>query len=123
VRRPRGAFGWLSACLLNDGWLSRLGPEGTSVLVLLSLAADLRGASFYGRERMGSLLGLDREAVDRGLARLLELGLVAHRPWRAGHPDGVWQLLPIAPAKPRAAGEATSIADVIARLGLRHEAR
>ena len=114
-----GAFGWLPACLLHDRWLSRLGPDGTSVLVLLALAADSRGASFYGRDRMASFLGLDRQRVDRALARLLEFGLVAHRPWRQGLQDGVWQLLPLAPAAPRAAAEAASIADVLAQLGLR----
>jgi hypothetical protein len=70
---------------------------------------------------MVAFLGLDRERVDRALGRLLELGLVAHRPWRAGHPDGVWQLLPVADAKPRAAGEPASVADVLAHLKLRRE--
>jgi hypothetical protein len=121
VRRPRGAFGWLPASLLHDGWLSRLGSDATAVLVLLSLVADSHGASFYGRDRMVAFLGLDRGRVDRALERLLELGLVAHRPWRAGHPDGVWQLLPVADPKPRAAGEPSSVADVLAHLKLRRE--
>ena len=45
VRRPAGRFGWLEDRLLREDWLSRLGPEGTSVLVLLALAADRHGAS------------------------------------------------------------------------------
>jgi hypothetical protein len=118
VRRPSGAFGWLDAHLLHEGWLSRLGPNASSVLVLLALAADGQGASFYGRDRMGVLLGLDRAAVDRALARLVELGLVAHRPWSAGHPDGVWQLLPVPSSRPRERGSAVAIGDVLARLGL-----
>ena len=117
VRRPPGAFGWLPACLLHDHWLSRLGSDATSVLLLLSLAADHRGASFYGRDRMGAFLGLERYAVDRALSRLLELGLAAHRPWRPGHPDGVWRLLPLAPAKPRAVSEAVGIGALLASLG------
>lgn len=118
VRRPGGLpFGWLEARLLNDGWLSRLGPDSTAVLVLLALAADRHGASFYGRDRMGVQLGLDRSAVDRALARLLELGLVAHRPWGHGHPDGVWQLLPV-PFASRREGGTETIASVLASLGL-----
>lgn len=101
VRQPTSAFGWLDARLLHERWLSRVGPDATAVLVLLSLAADRHGASYYGRDRMASLLGLDRGALDRALARLLEFGLVTQRPWRVGCVDGVWQLLPLPPAYTR----------------------
>lgn len=95
VRRPRDNFGWLDARLLQEGWLARLGGDGVAVLTLLAIAADRRGASFYSRQRMASALALDLPAVDRALAKLRELGLVDARPWRAGNPDGVWQLLPL----------------------------
>lgn len=119
VRRPSAAFGWLEADLLHDGWLARLGPEATATLTLLALAADRRGASFYGRARMAERLGLARSALDQGLARLLDLGLVVHRPWRPGAPDGVWQLVPL-PAREREprGGEALSVAAILARMGL-----
>jgi hypothetical protein len=117
IRRPAGRFGWLEDRLLHDDWLARLGPEGTSVLVLLALAADRHGASFYGRERMAQRLGMRREAVDHALRRLLELRLVAHRPWRQGHADGIWQLLPLPTPQPRG-GEAISIGDVLKSLNL-----
>ncbi|HWQ23107.1 MAG TPA: hypothetical protein VNK94_03270, partial [Gaiellaceae bacterium] len=95
VRRPVRGFGWLDARILHEGWLSRLGPDATATLAFLALAADERGASFYGRARMAAILGLDPHALHRALARLLALGLIAHRPWRPGHPDGVWQILPV----------------------------
>ncbi len=117
IRRPAGRFGWLDDCLLREDCLSRLGPEGTSVLVLLALAADRHGASFYGRERMAQRLGIRRNDVDQALRRLLELRLVAHRPWRHGHADGIWQLLPL-PAPPPRGGEAVSIADLLKSLNL-----
>ncbi len=122
MRRPGGAYGWLDARLLREGWLSRLGPHTTAVMTLLALAADRHGASFYSRDKMGMLLGLERAVVDRALDRLLTLGLVVHRPWRAGLPDGVWQLLPL-PAKreePRGGG-AVPVADVLRRLAARLE--
>ena len=81
IRSISGAFGWLDARLLHEGWLGRLGPEALGALVFLVLAADRRGGSYYGRERMARILGVERRDLDRGLARLLELGLVAHRPW------------------------------------------
>jgi hypothetical protein len=100
--------------------LEQVGSEGAAVLVLLALAADGRGSSFYGRSRMALALGLSRGVLDQALARLLAFGLVAHRPWRAGSADGVWQLLPLAPRaveEPRG-GDVVSIDAVLARLGL-----
>ena len=119
VRRPTRAFGWLNAALLHEGWLARLGTEAVAVLLLLALAADQRGASYYGRARMAERLGLKRQSLDLALARLLELGLVAHRPWRAGSADGVWQLLPMSqgPAEPRDGGDCESVTAILARLG------
>lgn len=117
IRQPAGYFGWLEDRLLHDGWLARLGPEGTSVLVLLALAADRHGASFYGRERLAERLSMSRQEVDQALSRLLELRIVAHRPWRQAHPDGIWQLLPLPAPKPRR-GQAVSIGEMLNSLGM-----
>jgi hypothetical protein len=119
LRRPEGAFGWLDARLLHDHWLDRLGPDATALLAFLALAADRHGASFYGRERMAAILGLARLALDRALNRLLELSLVAHRPWHSGHPDGVWQLLPVPRLSPRERkAEPAPLRDLLGDLGL-----
>ncbi|MFQ5464284.1 MAG: hypothetical protein ACE5E5_16885, partial [Phycisphaerae bacterium] len=121
IRQPAGCFGWLEDRLLHDGWLARLGPEGTSVLVLLALAADRRGASFYGRERMADRLSMSRQEVDQALSRLLDLHLIAHRPWRQGHPDGIWQLLPLPQSSKRTpAAQAVSLGDLCRSLGFPH---
>ena len=95
IRSTPPSFGWLDVRLLNDDWLGRLGPDATAALCLLALAADRRGASFYGRGRMAQRLGVDRSRVDAALDRLRALELVAFSPWRPGLPDGVWQLLPL----------------------------
>lgn len=118
VRRPLGGFGWLEQRLLFDGWLRDLGPKATSVLVLLVLAADRHGASFFGRVRMATLLGITCDDVDLALARLTELGLVDHRPWHAGVADGVWQLLPVPIRNHARASAPVSVADILARMGL-----
>ena len=99
-RRPPGSFGWLDARLLQQGWLELLGPEPTAVLALLAIAADHAGASFYRRDTMALRLSMPRDEVDWALRRLVELGLVAHRPWKTGMVDGVWQLLPLPPCRP-----------------------
>lgn len=119
VRAPTTSFGWLDARLLHEGWLARLEPAAIAVLTLLALAADGHGASFYGRARMAERLGMPFTQVDAALRRLLELGLVAHRPWRRGDADGVWQLLPLPPRveAPREQGVA-HIGDILASLGI-----
>ena len=118
VRRPSGPFGWLDARLVKDDWLNRIGVEGAAVLLFLALVADRRGSSWYGRERMALALGITREALDRALGRLVTLGLVAHRPWRVGNPDGVWQLLPLKAATTVRGGEPESVITILARLGI-----
>jgi len=117
VRQPHAPFGWLEAHLLHDHWLRRLQPDATAVLLLLALAADRRGASYYSRSRMADRLGMDIGRVDRAVDRLLELGLVALRPWRPGQRDGVWQIMPLERAAAARTGSCTSIADLLRSLG------
>lgn len=117
-RRPTGAFGWLPAELLHDRWLAELGPHAAATLLLLALAADRRGASFFSRGRMAESLGISRHEVDVALQRLLDADIVAMRPWRTGGCEGVWQLLPPPPRRmaPRAKGT-LSVAEVLRGLG------
>lgn len=118
IRRPSGGFGWLEDRLLHHGWLSDLGPDATAVLVLLALAADRRGASFYGRGRMASLLGLDIHRVDNALQKLTDFRLVTMRPWKQGSKDGVWQLLPIPSSQHTRDGGSMEIGQILTRLGM-----
>lgn len=120
VRVPERGFGWLDDALLHEQWLRELGPDAVTILVFLSLAADRRGASFFGRMRMVALTGIDLESLDTALDRLLELELVALRPWRPGGRDGVWQLLQV-PRRANAsrAGEALSAEQLLSRLGIK----
>ena len=119
VRRPTAGFGWLDQALLHDGWLSSLGPDATTVLVLLALAADRHGASYFGRHTMANALGTSMHQVDAALQRLRELGLVDFLPWGKGSRDGVWQLLPIPQTqrnKPRS-GRVLAIGQILESLG------
>ena len=100
IRRPSRAFGWLDARLLREEWLGLLGPERIAALVLLALAADRTGSSFYRRETMALALGMQRRVLDEALDRLLHLELIAHRPWDRDHIDGVWQVLPLPARRP-----------------------
>lgn len=117
VRKPEAPFGWIEAHLLHDHWLKRLQPDATAVLLLLALAADRRGASYYSRARMADRLGIDIGRVDRAVDRLLDLGLVALRPWRPGQRDGVWQILSVERRTNVRAGACMSVADLLRSLG------
>ena len=119
VRRPTGAFGWLDARLLRDDWLSRLGAEACTVLAFLALAADHQGASWWGRDRMARALSIPRPALDRALKRLVELQLVAHRPWNPKHVDGVWQLLPVPTPRLTRTNSLTDLATIVRQLGFK----
>jgi hypothetical protein len=122
VRRPDAPFGWLEAHLLHDRWLARIGPDGTAVLLLLALAADRHGASFFSRARMADALGIDCDRVDLALNRLRELRLVALRPWRPGIRDGVWQILPLEKLHtPPRDGKTMPVAELLRSLGLAPE--
>lgn len=117
-RRPCGTFGWLPAELLHEGWLAEIGPHAAAILILLALAADRRGASFFRRDRMAQALGMKRHEVDSALQRLLDCGVIDHRPWRTGARDGVWQLLPLpSRRKPERAQQVLHVADVLRTLG------
>ena len=116
-RRPAGPFGWLEAELLHDGWLAEAGPEATAVLLLLALAADRRGASFFGRDRMATALGMTRHDVDRALRNLLDAELVAFRPWQPGADNGVWQLLRPRRTQVERASRTLSIRELLTNLG------
>ena len=123
LRRPRGPFGWIEDRMLRDGWLARIGVDAVGVLVLLVLAADRRGASFYSRDRMAGALRIDRARVDAALAELLDHRLVDMRPWRPGHREGVWQILPV-PESSRDSdriGGVMRAADVLRLMGLADE--
>lgn len=107
--------------MLHQGWLANLGAEGTAVLVLLALAADRQGASWFGRGRMARELSMTSAQVDTALARLLELSIVDHRPWSDGHPDGVWQILPVPKRVPETrANQAVTMAQALEALGLKN---
>lgn len=98
VRTLRGSpFGWIAAGLLRAGWLGVLSAEDVKTYVLLCLAADREGVSFYRRGRMASALALGDDGVDAALRRLVRFDLVAHRPFRPGAPDGFWQVLALPP--------------------------
>ena len=117
MRKPSAPFGWLEAHLLHQHWLQRLQPDAIAVLLLLALAADRHGASYFSRARMADRLGIDVGRVAAALARLLDLGLVAFKPWRRDAKDGVWQILPVEQSRETRSNTILSVAELLRSLG------
>ena len=118
IRRPGASFGWLDARLLHNRWLSSLGTDAIAVMAFLALAANQDGVSYYARSTMALAIDLDVPRLDQALDRLLSAGLLAHRPWRRGTRDGVWQLLPVVEQiKPPRSSTTQSIDAVLRDLG------
>jgi hypothetical protein len=103
VRTLEGtAFGWLDARLWTERWLEGMTAEDVAIYVFLALVADRHGVSWWRRDRMARSLGLYVDDVDRALARLIALDLVAYRPFGPHAADGFHQLLGIPPGGPPA---------------------
>jgi len=98
------------------------------------LAADRNGVSFYRKEKICDLLGLDFGAFEIARDRLIDLGLLAFAPYSALTVNGFYQLLPVdqqapdfaatkpvqlcgtAPLPEKTASPATPSADLAAQL-------
>jgi hypothetical protein len=95
VRKVAEGFGWLDHRLLREGWLEQMMTSEIAVYVFLVLAADRHGVSFYRREKIARILGLDIAEVARALGLLVKRGLVAFKPFSGASPDGFHQVLDV----------------------------
>lgn len=93
VRRPPRSFAWIDHRFRAR--LAELLPEELALYVFLVLAADAQGLSCWRLDRIEAMLGyaVRREELFRARERLVELGLIAYRPWSAHSPDGWYQVL------------------------------
>jgi hypothetical protein len=73
-----------------------LDPPEIGLYLFLVLAADKDGLSCWRLDRIEREMPcFERNALWRARGRLVELDLVAFRPWRASDHDGVYQVLSI----------------------------
>ena len=96
LRRPPGSFAWIDHRLRSSGLLPMLDPPEIGLYLFLVLAADKNGLSCWRLDRIEREMPcFDRHVLWKARDRLLELDLVAFKPWRASDPDGVYQVLSI----------------------------
>jgi hypothetical protein len=72
-----GSFGFLPHRFLRDGFLASLTADERSLYLFLVLAADRQGLSFYGYDRICSVLELRLEAYLSARNGLMDKDLVA----------------------------------------------
>lgn len=105
VRRIEKSFAWIDHRLLRNGYLAVLTPSEQSLYLFLVLAADRHGVSFYRKEKICDLLGLDFGEFECARDRLIDLKLIAFERYCAGSPNGHYQVLPVEGQAPEFASQ------------------
>jgi len=105
VRRIEGSFAWIDHRLLRNGYLAVMTHEEHALYLFLTLAADRHGVSFYRKEKICDLLGLDFGQFEVARDRLIDLRLIAFEPYGAASPNGHYQILPVTDQAPDFAAE------------------
>lgn len=77
VRRIGSSFAFIEHRFLRDGFLANLGHHELLLYLFLVLAADRHGISFYGYDRICSLLRLSVEEYLEARNQLIEKDLIA----------------------------------------------
>ena len=118
LRRPPRSFAWIDHRLRSSGFLPRLEPEEMGLYLFLVLAADRDGLSCWRLDRIEKEMPcFDRRSLWSARSRLLELDLIAFKPWRKTDPDGAYQVLSVQRMhKPPGAGKDSVITECAKRL-------
>jgi len=74
IERP---FAWLPCRLLTQRILDNMSPEAAQLYLLLVLASDRQGLSFFGERRICDTLGLTSSKLQLARSQLQALDLVA----------------------------------------------
>jgi len=77
IRTHEESFAYIPHRFLRGGFYSRCMPTELCVYMLLVLAADAQGVSFYGRERMSALTRFSLDRIEEALGGLERKGLIA----------------------------------------------
>jgi hypothetical protein len=71
-------------------------PAELGLYLFLTLAADKNGLSCWRLDRIErDMPCFERHSLWEARDRLIELDLIAFRPWRMGAPDGCYQVLSV----------------------------
>ncbi len=77
IRRIGGGFAFIPHRFLTGGFVSALGPDELLLYLFLVLAADRYGLSFYGYDKICSLLEMDLDRYVAARGGLIRQDLIA----------------------------------------------
>jgi len=110
IRNVPRSFAWIDHRLRGEGFLERLRPEDLGLYLFLALAADRNGLSCWRLDRIRRAIPcFDHHALWDARDRLVELDLIAFRPWYKHEPDGCYQVLSVERPRNRLSPEVTEI--------------
>jgi hypothetical protein len=88
VRTVERPFGWVPCRMLTNGTIASMSPDERQLYLVLALAADRQGVSFYGDKRIARILACTQQELELARHALMARELVAY--------DGAtYQLLPL----------------------------
>ena len=105
VRKIETSFAWIDHRLLRNGHMAAMTHQDQSLYLFLVLVADRNGVSFYRKEKICDVLGLDFRQFEVARDRLIDLKLIAFEPYSALTPNGYYQVLPVDGTPPDATAE------------------
>ena len=95
VRKIEKSFAWIDHRLLRNDFVSVMTHHDQGLYLFYVLAADRHGVSFYRKEKICDLLGLDFGEFEVARDRLIDMKLIAFQPYSAITPNGFAQVLPV----------------------------
>ena len=96
LRNVPRSFAWIDHRIRSEDILKRMEPADLGLYLFLTLAADKNGLSCWRLDRIErDVPCFDRHALWAARDRLIELDLIAYRPWRKSAPDGCYQVLSV----------------------------
>lgn len=88
IRTVEHPFGWVPCRMLNNGTIASMSPLERQLYLVLTLAADRQGISYYSEQRILQTLGCAPQELCRARNALIKRELLAY--------DGkTYQLLPL----------------------------
>jgi hypothetical protein len=101
LRKIPRTFAWIDHRLRTERFLADFTPEEFALYLFLVCAADEKGLSCWRLDVMEKAMPAFRShQLHHAREALIQKRLLAFRPWNAGDPDGVYQLLPVPSVKP-----------------------
>lgn len=79
LRRIPRQFSWVDQRLLLEGRLRGQAAQAWALYLLLVLAGDARGLSYYSDPRAAELLGISAPELEQARRELIAAGLIAYR--------------------------------------------